>query len=193
MLIIATHNDHKYNEIAAILAPIKCLPAKTFQSTSPEETGLSFIENALIKARALAKITHTATLADDSGLVVPALNGAPGIFSARYAGPHASCHENRLLLLHHLNLIRHPKAYFYCALAYLRSPDDPTPIITTGIWEGEILNEEIGDNGFGYDPIFYIPKFKKTAAELSDVEKNRVSHRAIALSAMKKELHHLYE
>ena len=148
---------------------------------SPEETGQTFIENALLKARHASLLTGLPALADDSGLVVPALNGAPGIFSARYAGPTASDIENCNRLLSALSGVTDRRACFHASLVFLLHADDPDPIIAQGHWFGEILTQSQGTNGFGYDPIFLVPELKKTAAELPESEKSAISHRGQAL------------
>jgi len=186
MLVIATHNDDKFREIQQILSPIDCQSAKDFHIASPEETGSTFVENALIKARAFSIATQLPCIADDSGLVVPALEGKPGIYSARFAGSLASSADNRKLLLDMmLDVPIHKRhAYFYCATVYIAYPDDPTPLIALGQWNGIILNEERGQNGFGYDSLFYLPQLDRTASQLSPEEKNKLSHRGQALSAL---------
>ena len=177
-------------ELQSLLSPMVCIPQSQLNIQSPEETGLSFIENAMIKARFASQKSTSAALADDSGLVVPALHGKPGIYCARYAGLKASSEENIELLLHELKDT--PKAarqaYFYCAIAIFRYPEDPTPIIATGDLHGLITNKPSGQQGFGYDPIFYLPQFKCTMAELSLDEKNQISHRSQALLAAELQL-----
>ena len=187
-MIIATHNQHKLQEIAAILSPLPCIGAGNFEVCAPDETGLTFIENALIKARCLSQHTQQPVLADDSGLVVPALHGQPGIYSARYAGANASDAENRQLLLSKMQNISDRLAYFYCVMVYLHSATCPTPLIAIGKWYGHIINKEIGHHGFGYDPIFYLDSQRCTAAELPSKEKNQLSHRGQALSKLKQQL-----
>jgi XTP/dITP diphosphohydrolase len=188
-IILATNNTGKIKELSELLFTIQCIPQHTLGISSVEETGLSFIENAIIKARHASLYADKPALADDSGLVVPALNGEPGIFSARYAGINASDQDNIQLLLTnmaHLKLDQR-KAYFYCAIALIHHAQDPTPVIATGIFHGEISNQTSGDEGFGYDPVFYIKEFQCTAAQLPTGIKNTVSHRAQAL----KQLHTL--
>lgn len=190
---IATQNEHKLNEIRLILNNWNVQSAYS-HPTSVEETGLTFIENALIKARHAASSFSTQAikpqnayfLADDSGLIVACLNNEPGIYSARYAGENANDEENRSKLLTRLKGIplEQRQAYFYCAIAVIRSIADPTPLIFIGQWEGIVLDEERGQNGFGYDPLFYLPHLKKTAAELPQEEKNRLSHRSQALQKL---------
>lgn len=190
MLVIATHNHHKFEEISRILAPIPCKGTFEWSFGEPKETGLSFIENALIKARFSAKHSSSPVMADDSGLVVPSLNGQPGIYSARYAGVNTSDAKNRQLLIKNLQNIQDRAAYFYCAIVILRHEHDPCPLIGLGQWEGRIIDEEVGENGFGYDPIFYLDTHHCTAAELSAEEKNKLSHRGQALSQLKTHLLH---
>ena len=153
-----------------------------------EETGLTFVENALIKARHAALITGLPAIADDSGLAVAALCGAPGIYSARYAGTKAKAHDNIKKILMELKDIpdenRH--ASFHCLLVFLSHAKDPTPLVCDGKWSGIILHSPKGENGFGYDPIFYVPEQKQTAAELSPSLKNQISHRGMALQSLLK-------
>ena len=190
MLYIATHNLKKFAEIEAMLSPLPCLSALGIQANAPDEIGLSFVENALIKARALSQITHSAVIADDSGLVVPSLNGAPGIYSARYAGRKASDKDNIDLLLSKFQ--KEPSlnksAYFICVMVYLAHADDPCPIIAEGRLYGEIIADIRGDLGFGYDPIFYVHDKQKTLAELPAQIKNKISHRFHALKSLQRQL-----
>lgn len=187
-LVIASHNAGKINEFKQLLAPLsyQVLTASDFDLTSVAETGLSFVENALIKARYVCQQTQLPCLADDSGLIVDALQGAPGLHSARYVGNHASDNDNIKKLLDQLktNNLYQPKAAFHCSLVLLRYAHDPNPIIAQGNWYGEITAEPKGDNGFGYDPIFYLPELKCTAAQLATSKKNTISHRAQAISAL---------
>lgn len=182
-LILATSNKGKIKELNAILAPIVCISQADLGVEDAEETGLSFIENALIKARHACRVTQKPALADDSGLVVPALNGAPGIYSARYAGQQANDSNNIELLLRNMEHLadEQRQAYFYCAIALVQHAQDPTPIIATGIFHGRIIRERRGEQGFGYDPIFFVEQQQCTAAELSASIKNTISHRAQAL------------
>lgn len=190
-LIIATSNPGKFAEFQTLLAPIHCIAPSHIGIDSVEETGLSFIENAIIKARHACRLTQKPALADDSGIVVAALDGAPGIYSARFAGQNATNEDNIELLLERLSNIpsKDRKAYFYCALALVRYENDPTPIIATGQLNGTINNEPRGEQGFGYDPIMYITKYKRTVAELPAEVKNTISHRAHALKHLRKQLH----
>ena len=153
---------------------------------SAEETGLTFIENAILKARHAAQITGLPAIADDSGLAVDALGGAPGIYSARYAGVDASDQHNLDKLLQALEQVPdgERQAQFHCVLVYVRHAADPTPLVFHGSWAGEITRAAAGEGGFGYDPIFYVPALGKTAAELSKDEKRAVSHRGKALTLL---------
>jgi XTP/dITP diphosphohydrolase len=182
-LILATSNAGKIKELKALLSPMHCIPQTDLGIHDAEESGLSFIENALIKARHASHYTKKPALADDSGLVVPALNGAPGIYSARYAGIKANDHTNMELLLNHMAHLKTDQrnAYFYCAIALVHHPKDPTPIIATGVLHGTITENSMGEHGFGYDPIFFIHEYQCTAAQLSANIKNTISHRARAL------------
>ncbi|CDZ76569.1 dITP/XTP pyrophosphatase [Legionella massiliensis] len=189
-IILATSNKGKIAELSAILSLWHCIPQSLLNITDADENGLSFVENAIIKARHASRLGNKPALADDSGLVVEALNGAPGIYSARYAGTHATDSANIDLLL--ANLAQTPptqrQAYFYCAIAFVEHAEDPTPIIATGKLNGTISLEPCGDSGFGYDPVFYIPSHHCTAAELPAKIKNSISHRAQALNQLGKQL-----
>lgn len=182
-IILATSNSGKIAELRSLLYPTECVPQSMLGIQDAEETGLSFIENALIKARHASRFSGEPALADDSGLVVPALNGQPGIYSARFAGKNASDADNIERLLQQLRL-KHTSdrsAFFYCAIALVSHADDPTPMIATGTLNGIITEAPTGNKGFGYDPIFYLPSHQCTLAELSTAEKNTISHRAQAL------------
>ncbi|MBS0288907.1 MAG: RdgB/HAM1 family non-canonical purine NTP pyrophosphatase [Proteobacteria bacterium] len=185
-IVLATENQGKLKEIQSFLQnlPITLLSQAEFEVPPIAETGLTFVENALIKARHASTYTKFATLADDSGLVVNALKGQPGIYSARFAGNDASCQANIEKLLKMMtNFSEEDRtAHFYCSLVYMKHPTDPAPIICQAKWEGYILDKPLGKGGFGYDPIFYIPALKRSAAQLSLAEKNTLSHRAQALS-----------
>lgn len=193
-ILIASSNPGKMNEISQLLLPLglEVLSPKALPDlqVDVEETGLTFVENALIKARHLAQQCNHPCLGDDSGLCIPALQGRPGIFSARYAGAETSYPEKMDRLLGELAAIpqasRH--AYFYCALALVTHPDDPTPLIAVGRWDGELSQAPIGMHGFGYDPIFYVPELALTAAQLSAEQKNTLSHRAQALKSLVRQL-----
>lgn len=189
-IILATGNKGKIAELEAILSPIQCIPQSSLSISDAEETGSSFVENALIKARHACRIGNKPALADDSGLVVPALNGEPGIYSARYSGAHANDEKNIDRLLSRLEDYQGEKrkAFFYCAIALLRFADDPTPLIATGQLWGEISLTRRGAHGFGYDPVFYLKEYDCTLAEISANVKNTISHRARALMVLKEKL-----
>ena len=184
-LVLASHNAGKLAELRVLLADagIEVVPQADFGVGEIEETGLSFIENALLKARHAARISHLPALADDSGLCVDVLGGAPGLRSARYAGSDGNAQANILKLLDRLEDISDEfrGAHFHCTLALLRHPEDPAPLVCEGRWRGRILREPRGDDGFGYDPIFLDETSGLTAAELSRQEKAAVSHRGQAL------------
>ncbi len=187
-IVLASSNAGKIKELSALLLPlnIELIPQLALGVNDAEETGITFVENALLKARHAAAQTGLPAIADDSGLVVPALQGAPGIYSARYAGKKAESNDNIAKLLHELAQVpeENRQAYFFCCLTFLSHAQDPTPLICTGKWYGKILHETRGTQGFGYDPIFYLPDQGKTAAELPLEIKNTLSHRAIALNAL---------
>lgn len=186
-LILATSNQGKIAEIQALLSPVQCISQSSLGIEDADETGLSFIENAIIKARHASRLGSAPALADDSGLVVPSLQGQPGIYSARFAGPNATDAENIELLL--MKLRDSPmdarEAFFYCAIALVTHADDPTPLIAIGKLHGVIAKERTGEYGFGYDPIFYLPTHQCTLAELPPSIKNQISHRAQALTQLK--------
>lgn len=188
-LILATTNLGKIKEFISELRdlPFTITPQSEYNINPAVESGLSFIENAIIKARHVAQQTHLPTLADDSGLVVDALQGAPGIYSSRYAGETASDQDNIHKLLQNLKNIPLGKrqARFYCVIALLKTAHDPMPLICEASWEGEIALSPQGNSGFGYDPIFYIPECQCTAAQLSIETKNRMSHRGQSLKKLK--------
>jgi len=193
-LVLASSNAGKIAEFSQIFAEIhpdwELLPQSRFGLDDAEETGLSFIENAILKARHAAQMTGLPTLADDSGLCVDALNGAPGIHSARYAGEHGNTQANINRLLNALRDV--PKAdrsaRFHCALALLRHSHDPEPVIATGHWHGLILSAARGEGGFGYDPVFFDPALGHSAAELAPSVKHQVSHRGLALQQLRERL-----
>jgi XTP/dITP diphosphohydrolase len=185
-IVLASFNRGKYDEMLPLFAE-KGLSLRTPESsdmTEPEETGLSFVENALIKARHAAEHFNGPVIADDSGLVVGALGGAPGVYSSRYAGARATDEKNIVQLLSNMEGVSDRFAYYYCALVFLRSADDPVPVICEGRWEGKILSSASGGYGFGYDPIFWVPTHQCSVAELSVVEKSGISHRGKALRQM---------
>ena len=186
-IVVASSNQGKLKEIDAYLSTfnIQLIPQSTLNIPDAEETGLTFVENALIKARQATRLSGLPALADDSGIVVPYLNGQPGIYSARYAGIHSDFSANIHKLIHALEHTTplQRQAYFYCCLVYLTHEHDPCPIIAQGQWHGEVTLTPSGTKGFGYDPVFYLPELNKTAAELILDEKNQFSHRAIALKS----------
>ncbi len=184
-IVVASNNAHKVAEISAALPPsFNLIPQSEFDIPSPPETGLTFVENALIKARHTAELTGLPCLADDSGLEVAALNGQPGIYSARYAGPNASDAENNEKLLTELADISVRTACFRCVIVLLRHAKDPMPVIAYGSWAGEILQQARGKNGFGYDPLFYLPEESMSVAEMSAESKVKLSHRGKALAQL---------
>lgn len=185
-VVLATSNTHKVNELQALLPNLSLVGQDTFNIESAAETGLTFIENALIKARHAADSAGLPALADDSGLVVPALEGAPGIISARYAGEDATDTDNNQKLLRALDKIAHRDAFFFCCLALISHAEDPTPLIATGRWHGEIIRQPKGRHGFGYDPLFRVQGLDCTAAELTQEEKGQQSHRALAARELQK-------
>lgn len=187
-VVLASNNAGKAREIEALLKPqgIEVVPQSLLGVAEIEETGLSFVENALLKARNAARASGLPAIADDSGLEVDALNGAPGIYSARYAGPGASDRDNVDKLLHALRGAPPTArgARFQCVIVHLRHALDPTPLVCHGTWEGRILEAPRGANGFGYDPVFYVPAHDCSAAEIEPETKNRLSHRAQALRCL---------
>ena len=187
-VVLASSNPGKLAELHALLEPagMHVVSRDAFGVEAPEETGFTFVENALIKARAASAATGLPALADDSGVVVEALDGAPGVRSARYAGAGASDADNLAKLLASLAGIAPPRrgAVFVCAIAYLRHARDPCPMLCEGRWEGRILDTPRGGGGFGYDPVFFVEALGRTAAELSRAEKNAVSHRGQALAQL---------
>ncbi|MEE9339007.1 MAG: RdgB/HAM1 family non-canonical purine NTP pyrophosphatase [Methylococcaceae bacterium] len=185
-IVLASGNSGKIKEIQAILKDLTVLPQSQFNVEEAEETGSTFVENAIIKARNAASHCGLPAIADDSGLVIDILQGAPGVISARYAGINASDQDNLLKVLKNLEKIptEQRTARFVCVLVFMRHAYDPLPIIAQGIWEGLIMTESIGDNGFGYDPIFWVPTHKKSSAQLSPETKNAISHRGQALKIL---------
>jgi len=185
-IILATSNPGKIRELSDLLAPVHCTAQTALGISSVKEDGLTFIENAIIKARHASLCADKPALADDSGLVVPALNGEPGIFSARFAGVNANDKANIDLLLEKMAYfhLQEREAYFYCAIALLQHAKDPTPVIATGICKGIIHTLPSGEGGFGYDPIFYLQEYQCTMAQLPAPVKNTISHRAKALSQL---------
>ena len=194
-IVIATNNEKKLNEIEAILGDlnIQAIPQSHFKIGESEEPFKTFIENALIKARYASEKTGLPAIADDSGLCVDILGGEPGIYSARFSGSPKSDENNNLKLLEVLKDKNKRKAHYYCAIVFIKSPNDPQPIIAEGIWQGEILEIPRGKNGFGYDSIFLDYKTDLSAAELSANIKNKISHRGQALQKIKQKLKIIYD
>jgi XTP/dITP diphosphohydrolase len=184
-LVLASNNSGKLREFAQLLAPyrVTLYPQAKFIAVGADETGATFRENALLKARHASLASGMPAIADDSGVEVDALDGAPGVFSARFAGEHASDEDNNRKLLSALAAIpaEQRTARFQCVLAYVRSADDPAPLIAEGVWEGRILDQPRGGNGFGYDVLFLPDRSSLSVAELTSEEKNSQSHRAKAL------------
>ena len=182
-ILLASNNGKKIAELSAILARfgMEIKAQRDYGIEEIPETGLTFIENALIKARHAARQSGLPAIADDSGLCVPALGGAPGIYSARYSGEGDDGNNRKLLAA--LENVQDRRAYYVCLIVYLRHADDPLPIIAQGLWHGTIALEARGDGGFGYDPLFVPAGDSRTAAEYSAAEKNSISHRARALAA----------
>lgn len=189
-LVLASGNRGKLAELSDILADLdaEVLPQSEFDVPDAVEDGLSFVENAIIKARHAARYSGLPALADDSGLCVDALDGAPGIYSARYAGTHGDDDANNRKLIATLAGIDNRRAHFHCALVFVRHENDPAPIICEGLWWGEIVDQPRGDSGFGYDPLFYIPSLGCCSAELPKAQKNAVSHRGQALAQLLEQL-----
>lgn len=191
VVVLASGNPGKLRELGKILAPLSVTLTSQAEFDVPEveENGLSFVENAIIKARAACEHTGLPAIADDSGLEVDYLNGAPGIHSARYSG--AGDAANNAKLLQALGNIPPPQrsARFQCVLVYMRHALDPTPLVCQASWEGRILTEPRGENGFGYDPLFFVPEYQCSSAELAPEVKNRVSHRAKASAALFEAMH----
>jgi XTP/dITP diphosphohydrolase len=187
-VVLASRNGKKLAEMQALLAPLgmQVRLVSEFTDEAAEETAPSFIENALLKARHAARVSGLPAIADDSGIEVAALHGAPGVHSARYAGAHGDDDANNRKLL--AALAGRPAsergARFVCALSWLRHADDPVPVIALGLWSGRILDAPTGDSGFGYDPLFWVPEHGCSSAELDPALKNRISHRARAAAAL---------
>ncbi len=187
-IVLASNNAAKAREIQAVLDPRRFELVRQSELGVDEvaETGTTFVENAIIKARHAAQQTGLPALADDSGIEVDALQGAPGVYSARYAGEDANDESNNTKLLASLAEVADSQrtARFQCVIVYMRHAQDPMPVICTGTWEGTILRKARGHNGFGYDPLFYVPTHHCSSAQLSPAEKNRISHRAQALQKL---------
>lgn len=189
-IVLASNNVGKLKECRAILAPLGFTLSTQSELNVPEapEPYGTFVENALTKARHAAQLTGLPALADDSGLCVRALRGAPGVRSARYAGANVSDARNNQQLIVDLAQHQNKSAYYYCVLVYLRHAEDPQPVIAEGVWHGEIITNPRGEGGFGYDPHFYLPELGKTAAELDPQQKNQLSHRGKALRLLLEKL-----
>lgn len=187
-IVLASNNHGKLREFAQLFAPyrVQFLPQSQFVAEGAEETGDTFLENALLKARYASRAAHMPAIADDSGIEVDALRGAPGVYSARYAGVGASDEGNNQKLLADLVSVSMPQrtARFRCVLVYVRDADDQAPIIAEGVWEGSILHEPFGNGGFGYDPLFLPVDSTLSAGAMSAAAKNAVSHRAQALQKL---------
>ena len=183
-LVIASNNQGKLREINTLLEPlaIEAVPQSDFDAGEVDEPYATFVENALTKARHASRCSGLPALADDSGICVSALSGAPGVTSARYAGEPRSDERNNLKLIETLKNQSNRRAYYYCVIVLVRHADDPQPIIVDGSWYGEIVDQPRGEGGFGYDPYFFVPEFGKTSAELSAEQKNQISHRGQALT-----------
>lgn len=196
-ILLASNNLGKIREVREILAEhgLAVIAQSDIDIADAAETGLTFIENAIIKARHAALLSKLPALADDSGLEVDALNGAPGVFSARYAGSGASDADNNAKLMQALHGVPHTRrtARFRCVMAYFRHADDPSPVIAEGIWEGVMLDVPRGSEGFGYDPYFFVPEKGCSSAELSLEMKNHLSHRGQALRRMAAVLMRLHQ
>jgi XTP/dITP diphosphohydrolase len=187
-IVLASGNSGKLREIQAVLDEQRFTLIKQSEFNVPDvpETGTTFVENAIIKARHAAKLTNLPALADDSGIEVDALQGAPGVYSARYSGIHGADDANNTKLLQEMKNVAEDQrtARFQCVIVYMRHADDPMPLICEGTWEGKLLHDLSGPNGFGYDPLFYVPTHDCSSAELDPDEKNRISHRAQALQKL---------
>lgn len=185
-LVIASNNQGKLREIGELLAPlaIDVVPQSAFNIGEADEPHITFVENALAKARHASRCSGLPALADDSGICVSALGGAPGVNSARYAGEPRSDERNNLKLIEALKNQMDRRAYYYCVIVLVRHADDPQPVIADGSWHGEIIDSPRGTGGFGYDPYFYLPELGKTSAELTAEQKNKISHRGQALAKL---------
>ncbi|GIC76362.1 XTP/dITP diphosphatase [Moritella sp. F3] len=192
-VVLATGNPGKVREMSALLAEfgLEVLPQSDFNIVEADETGTTFIENAIIKAKHAATLTGLPAIADDSGLAVDALQGVPGIYSARYAGVDASDRDNLLKLLDALKGVPTAQrtARFHCVLVYMTHAEDPTPLVCHGTWDGVITEQPSGEDGFGYDPIFFVESEGCTSAELTKQRKSELSHRGQALTALLAAMH----
>lgn len=186
--VLASGNAKKAKELTELLAPKgwQVSLQSELGVVQPVEDGLTFVENALIKARAASEQTGLPAIADDSGLVVPALQGAPGIYSARFAGEAASDTENNIKLLSvmHDLVDEQRDAYFVSVIVFLRHAQDPLPIVAQGVWHGRILHQSVGEGGFGYDPLFWVPTHACASAQLAPAVKQRISHRGLAMASL---------
>lgn len=191
-IVLATGNQGKVKEFAKLLKdfPYDVVPQSEFEVSEADETGTTFVENAIIKARHAAEVTGLPAIADDSGLAVDALGGAPGVYSSRYAGIDASDEQNVEKLLHALTDVdeSHLQARFLCVIVYMRSAQDPTPLICQGEWHGHISRVRRGESGFGYDPVFWVSSQNLTSAQLAPEVKNRLSHRGKAMAILMQKL-----
>ncbi|MDD5114172.1 MAG: RdgB/HAM1 family non-canonical purine NTP pyrophosphatase [Methylobacter sp.] len=185
-IVLASGNAGKIREIQALLPNYPIVAQSAFDITEAEETGLSFVENAIIKARNAALHSGLPAVADDSGLVVDTLHGAPGVLSARYAGAAANDLDNLQKVIQALDGVPDAErtARFVCVMVFMQHAEDPLPVIAQGVWEGRVLHQPKGENGFGYDPIFWVPELDCAAAELSAEAKNALSHRGKALKTL---------
>lgn len=195
-IVIASGNAGKLREFQQLLAScgFEVLPQSDFNVSNAYETGTTFVENAIIKARHACQQTGLPAIADDSGIEVDALHGRPGVYSARYSGDNANDQSNNQKLLAELNGVPTEKrtARYHAVLAFMRHAEDPTPILCHGTWEGIILTEPRGENGFGYDPLFFVPTHNCASAELDKAEKNRISHRGKAMAELLEKLKHIH-
>ena len=189
-IVIASSNTGKLREFAALLAPFDfaVIPQSQLGVTEADEPYATFIENALTKARHASRVTGLPALADDSGICVPVLQGAPGVYSARYAGQPKSDQRNNEKLIAALQDQSDRRAFYYCALVLVMHADDPHPLIADGEWHGEVIDTPRGVGGFGYDPYFWLPAYSLTAAELSAEIKNKISHRGLAMQQLAQKL-----
>tara|TARA_Y100000389_G_scaffold204538_1_gene257795 strand:+ start:8023 stop:8616 length:594 start_codon:yes stop_codon:yes gene_type:complete len=189
-IFLATKNLDKISEFKQILSKmnVELVTCHDIEIPDVEETGTTFVENAILKAKSASKITNLPTIADDSGIEVDFLNGRPGVWSARYAGKNATNSENNKKLLDELKDVPVEKrgACYRCVIVFMRFTNDPFPFIAQDSWKGRINNHEVGSNGFGYDPIFYLPEMQVTSAELASEDKHKISHRGKALSKFSK-------
>ena len=196
-IILATGNQGKIKELAAMVAglPLQLIPQDQFNVSEVAETGTTFVENAIIKARHAATTSGLPAIADDSGLAVHALKGEPGVYSARYAGENATDSDNIHKLLKEMQQVPETQrtASFLCVLVFMQHANDPTPIICQGEWTGRILNTPQGKQGFGYDPVFWVPSHHQSAAQLSPEIKNQLSHRSKALHQLVTQLETLFD